>query len=147
MGSPKDVVDRGLEAWRAGDADGFASTYSDDASISAPGGMEAHGPDGARMFMAMWNEAMPDNEISIDREHVCGSVVVQEGTFSGTHTGNLMAPDGQTIPPTGRPVKAPYVDIFEIEDGRVRAERLIFDQVDLLTQLGLMPAPAAASAH
>ena len=144
MASPKEVVDRGMEAWRAHDADAFASTYNDDARISAPGGMEARGPDGARMFMAMWNQAFPDNEISIAREHECGSVLVQEGTFSGTHTGNLTTPDGQTIPPTGRTVKAPYVDVFEIENDHVAAERLYFDQVELLTQLGLMPAPAAA---
>jgi hypothetical protein len=36
-----------------------------------------------------WSEAFPDNEITIDREYIAGSVVVQECTFTGTHTGNL----------------------------------------------------------
>ena len=143
--SAKDVVERGLEAWRARDADAFAAVYTDDAVIAAPGGMELHGHDGARGFMAVWNEAFPDNDISITHRHICDSVVVEEGTFHGTHTGNLLTPDGQTIPATGRSVSAPYVDVFEIEDDRVKSERLYFDRVELLTQLGLMPEPAQAA--
>jgi hypothetical protein len=33
--------------------------------------------------------------------------------------------------------------LYEIEGDHVKSERLYFDQVELLTQLGLMPAPAA----
>ena len=146
MASAKEVTDRGLEAWRARDVDAFAATYADNASISAPGGMEARGQDGARQFFAMWNTAMPDNEITITHEVVDGSTVVQEGIYSGTHTGPMMTPDGQSIPATGRSLRAPYVDVFEIQDDHVVAERLYFDQVELLTQLGLMPAPEAAAA-
>jgi hypothetical protein len=32
--------------------------------------------------------------------------------------------------------------IYAIRDGRVSRMRLYFEQVDFLTQLGLMPAPA-----
>ena len=145
MASAKDVTDRGMEAWRARDADAFAGCYSEDASIAAPGGMELHGPDGARQFMEMWTDAVPDNEIVVLHEYVSGSVVVQEGIFKGTHTGNLTAPDGQVIPATGRSVEAGYADIFTVENDRIVDERLYYDQVELLTQLGLMPAPAAAT--
>ncbi len=144
MAGAKDVTDRGLQAWRARDVDAFCSTYAEDATITASGGMEARGRGGAREFIQGWCQAMPDNEITILHEHVCGSVVVQEGIFSGTHTGDLVSADGQVIPPSGRTVKAPYIDVFEIRDDHVVAERLYYDQVEMLTQLGLMPAPAAA---
>ena len=145
MADPKGVTDRGLQAWRSRDAEGFAACYAEDATIAAPGGVELRGPDGAKQFFAMWNEAVPDNEIAITNEYVSGSVVVQEGVFSGTHTGGLMTPTGEVIPATGRSVSAPYVDIFETDGDRITSERLYFDQVELLTQLGLMPDPAAAA--
>jgi ketosteroid isomerase-like protein len=45
-----------------------------------------------------------------------------------------------------RVISAPYVDVFEVEGDRITSERLYFDQVELLTQLGLMPETTAASA-
>lgn len=145
MASAREVVDRSLEAWRAGDADAFAACYSEDATLTGPGGMELRGRDGARQFMQGWCEAFPDNEITINNRYEAGSVLVEEGFFGGTHTGTLHSPDGQAIPATGRSLRAPYVDVFEVRGDEVVAERLYFDQVELLTQLGLMPAPAATS--
>jgi hypothetical protein len=145
MSDPKAVTDRGLQAWRARDAEAFSECYADDATIVAPGGVELRGPEGAKQFFAIWTEAAPDNDVTITHECVSGSVVVQEGVFSGTHTGSLMAPDGQVIPATGRSISAPYADIFEVEGDHVKSERLYFDQVGLLTQLGLMPEPAVAA--
>lgn len=146
MAGAKEVTDRGLEAWRARDIDAFVAIYAENATITAPGGMEAHGQEGARQFITMWNEGLPDNEIVITNEVVAGSTVVQEGIFRGTHTGTLVTPDGQSIPATGRSLSAPYADVFEIQGDQVVAERLYFDQVELLIQLGLMPAPEAAPA-
>jgi hypothetical protein len=145
MAGAEDVIRRGLEAWRARDADAFAASYSDDAAIRAPGGLELQGKEGARAFMGVWAEAFPDNEIRIEHEYVDGSVVVQEGTFSGTHTGNLTTPDGQVIPPTGRSVKATYADVFVVEGDLVVSDTLYFDRLELLTQLGVVPEPAAAA--
>ena len=145
MTDPKSVTDRGLVAWRARDPEAFASCYAADATIGGPGGMELQGPEGAKQFFAIWAQGVPDNEITITREHVCGSVVVQEGIFSGTHTGDLMTPGGDVIPATGRSLKASYADVFEIDGDHITSERLYYDQVELLIQLGLMPAPAASA--
>jgi steroid delta-isomerase-like uncharacterized protein len=146
MGNPQEVADRSLQAWRSGGAEAFVACYTDDASITAPGGTQLHGHDGVRQFYSMWNEAVPDNEISIERDYVSGSVIVQEGVFSGTHTGNLATPDGQVIPATGRSLRVPYAEVLETEGDQIAASRLYFDQVELMTQLGLMPAPEAAAA-
>src|SRR6266487_3066425 len=137
MASAKELIERGLEAWRERDADAFSALYAEDAVFIGPGGMELHGPEGARQFMGIWTEAVPDNEITIDHEYTCGdSVVVQEGTFSGTHTGNLVSPDGEVIPPTGRSLKAKYADVFELDGELIKSERIYYDQVEMLTQLG-----------
>ena len=145
MASAKEVVDRALQAWRARDANALAQCYATDAVLAASGGIEAQGPEGARMFFTAWSEAFPDNELTIDREYIAGSVLVQEGTFTGTHTGNLVAPDDTVIPPTGRRLSGPYVDIFVVEDGLITSDRLYHDRLDMLEQLGLIPEPATGS--
>jgi steroid delta-isomerase-like uncharacterized protein len=145
MGNPSEVAERGLQAWRSRDVEAFAATFSEGATLTAPGGTQLEGRDGVRQFYGMWNEAVPDNEITIDRRHSCGSVVVEQGVFSGTHTGNLTTPDGQTIPATGRSLSVPYAEVFDIEGDQVASTRLYFDQVEMLTQLGLMPAAEAVA--
>lgn len=102
MAAANEVLERSLVAWRARDADAFVECFAEDAVITAPGGVELRGADGARQFMNSWVDAMPDNEVEIKHEHLAGPVVVQEAIFPGTHTGNLVSPDGQVIPPTGR---------------------------------------------
>ncbi len=146
MGDPSDVAERGLQAWRSRDVEAFAATFAEDATLTAPGGVQLRGRDGASQFYSVWNDAVPDNDINIERRHACGSVVVEQGVFSGTHTGDLAAPNGQVVPATGLSVSVPYVEVFDIEGGQVAATRLYFDQVELLTQLGLMPDAAAAPA-
>jgi predicted ester cyclase len=111
----------------------------------APGGVELRGRDGAKQFFAIWANGVPDNEITVTDEYVCGNVVVQQAVFSGTHTGGLMVPSGDVIPAIGRSLSAPFVDLFEVGEDQITAERLYFDQLELLTQLGLMPDAATAS--
>jgi hypothetical protein len=89
-------------------------------------------------------EGVPDTEITITDERVCGSVVVQEGVFGDTRTGSLVTPGDQVIPAPRRSLEAPCADFFEVEGGRIKSE-LYYGQVELLAQLGLMPAPAAAA--
>jgi hypothetical protein len=145
MGSAKDVVDKVLATWRARDVDAFSHCYSADAEITGPGGMRFLGRDGARQFLSAWSEAMPDNEISVANEYIAGSVVVQEAVFSGTHTGNLAAPNGLVVSPTGRQVQVPYVDILVVEGDQVASDHVYWDQAEMLTQLGLMPAEPVAA--
>ena len=97
------------------------------------------------MFLTVWSEAFRDNEITVDREYIAGSVVVQEGTFTGTHTGNLTAPDGTVIPPTGSSISGPYVDTLVVEGDLIASDRLYYDRLDIFEQLGLIPEPAADS--
>lgn len=68
----------------------------------------------------------------------------KKGVFRETRTGSLVTPGDQVIPATRRSLEAPCAAVFEVEGGRIKSE-LYYDQVELLTQLGLMPAPAAAA--
>jgi hypothetical protein len=80
---------------------------------------------------------------TVHREVVSGPWVIQESTFEGTHTGFFECPAG-IIPPTGRRVVVKCVQISRYENGLTTERRLYYDQVDLLTQLGLEPEPPLA---
>ena len=143
----EEAVDRGLKAWHERDMEAFAGCYAEDAVLAAPGGMELHGRDGARQFFAMWNQACPDNRLEITSRYVDGDVLIEEGVFHGTQTGEMMTPTGMAIPPTGRTLSGDYADVFKLGDGGlIKSERLYFDQMQLLMQLGLVSEMEGAAA-
>jgi predicted ester cyclase len=64
----------------------------------------------------------------------------------GTHTGVLQTPEGE-VPPTGRRVEIRSMVMYEARGDELVSEHLYFDQMELMTQLGLAPgAPAEAAA-
>jgi predicted ester cyclase len=133
------IADKGQDCWNARDEEGFIALYSEKAEIVAPG-FTGKGPEGLREFWALWNGAFPDNHISNRTEVAEGATAAQISTFQGTHTGPLMTADGRTIPPTGRHVVVPYVLFLTVRGGRAVRAEFMFDQLDLLGQIGLLPA-------
>ena len=83
---------------------------------------------------------MPDARLNLQSVVESGDTIAVEGTFTGTFTAPLRSPQGE-VPPTGRAINVPYADFFTVRDGRVVSHRVYYDQVQLGTQLGLMPAP------
>lgn len=65
--------------------------------------------------------------------------MIVEGIFTGTHDGTLKTPMGD-VPATHRKVKGEFIQIFELDRGLVKRDNLMYDQVQLMTQLGLAPA-------
>ena len=90
-----------------------------------------------------WVRAFPDARITVHNEVVEGEWVVQEFTFTGTHEDTLMSPAGE-IAPTHKTLNGRAVQIFRVEGETIADTRLYFDQVQVMTQLGLMPEPATA---
>jgi len=113
--------------------------------MQVPGGSPGSGPDGLEQLYAVWQEAFPDNHAEILSLLSEGHGAALEGRLTGTHTGPLRLPAGE-IPPTGRRVSLGYTLHVTEGGGRMTSYRLYFDRVDFMTQLGLMPEPAAAGA-
>lgn len=63
---------------------------------------------------------------------------IDQGDVIGTHTQPLQPPDGQSLPPTGKQVTVRSVDIATVANGKIVRHDFYFDQLDFLTQLGLM---------
>jgi limonene-1,2-epoxide hydrolase len=71
-----------------------------------------------------------------------GTCVLSENLAEGIQTGPLWTPGGD-IPATGREVGGKYVGVFELRDGRIAAQRVYFDRLSILEQLGLAPTQPA----
>jgi SnoaL-like polyketide cyclase len=69
---------------------------------------------------------------------------VQGFTFTGSHDGGTLASPAGEIPATHKTLNGRRVQIFRVEGETVADTRLYFDQVQVMTQLGLMPEPATA---
>jgi len=70
-------------------------------------------------------------------------LAVEERTSGGTHDGVLHTSSGD-VPPTGRRVSVPYVHVLRYRDGLHVSFDLVFDRLEMLEQLGLVPAAAPA---
>lgn len=90
-----------------------------------------------------WLNAFPDARLTVKNELISGDWVAQEFTFEGTHEGTLSGPAGDILA-TNRRLNGRGVQIFRVENDTVVDTRLYFDQVQIMTQLGLMPEPAPA---
>jgi steroid delta-isomerase-like uncharacterized protein len=139
----REAFEQHTEAFNSHDMDGFASTFAEDVVFRAPGGVAGEGKSACAQFYGGWLDAFPDAHVEIHDLHITCNVAVEEGTFTGTHGGVLRTPDGD-VPATGRPVTVDYIQVLHYRDGKHTSFNLMFDQVPLLEQLGLIPAQEPA---
>jgi len=137
----REAFDKETEAFNAHDIGGFSAVLTDDVVFHVPGGMSGAGKQACAEYHEGWLNAFPDAHVVIHALHISGDVAVEEGTFTGTHQGVLRTPAGD-VPPTGRHVTANYIQVVRFRDGMIAALNLMFDQLELLEQLGLVPDPA-----
>ena len=142
MGETKRAIEQSFQAWNAHNKAGWTALVNDDADIVGVAGFSGKGRELRDTFFAMWNDAFPDNKITMTSIVEDGENAAVEAMFEGTHTGPLNAPSG-VIPATRKHVKAPFMAFNKVRDGKITQFHVMFDQVELLTQLGLMPVPAA----
>jgi predicted ester cyclase len=138
---------RSNAAFNAHDVDALASL--DDAnvvlSIPSPNGRsELRGRDASRQYNQSWFTAFPDAKTTITNEVIGEDSIVVEGIFQGTNTGTWKTAEAE-MPATGKTLKGHYALVNTVKNGQIVTSTLYFDQVELMTQLGLMPAPAAAA--
>jgi ketosteroid isomerase-like protein len=143
MTSTKQILERNLSTYNAHDLDAYLANQTPDVQVILPDGTTLRGRDQlGQNTQATWT-AFPDGTLAFGEQVFGGDAAAVETVLTGTHTGPLRTPAG-TIPPTGRPVRLRFLSILRIRDGRVASEHVYSNQLDILTQLGLAPAPASA---
>ena len=140
----REAFEKGTEAYNAHDIDGFAEVLADDVAFRAPGGLGGQGRAACAEFYRSWFESFPDAHVEVNKLYIIDDVAVEEGTFTGTHNGVLRSPTGD-IPPTARPVVVDYIHVLRFRDGKHVSFDLMFDRLQMLEQLGLVPSPTPAT--
>jgi predicted ester cyclase len=120
-----------MSVWASKLAPGFAADYPGGSGLNAQG---------ARLFNESFFPAFSDLRFEVQRTLVAGDSVIIEWRAGGTHDGPLTSPTGQTIPPTYRKGAIAGVLVADVKDGQITRERTYWDQMELLGQLGLIPA-------
>ena len=143
MGDALRVARADVEAFNAHDESRIRQLNAANAIFEGPGDVRVEGREASTQYAMAWLNAFPDARLKVHNEMEAGDWVVQEFTFEGTHTSTLATPAGD-IPATNRHLIGRGVQILRIEGGTVAETRLYYDQVQLMTQLGLMPEPATA---
>ncbi len=105
--------------------------------VPLPG--QGPGRDGLAGALTMMFTAFPDLRWTIDDMLVEDDRVLGVSTWTGTHQGDFMG-----IPATGRTVTVSAWTVDRYRDSIFVESRMLMDVAGLLTQLGVLPAPASA---
>jgi steroid delta-isomerase-like uncharacterized protein len=99
--------------------------------LGRPGNRE-----GMREAGAMIRAAFPDWHSDLGFFVEEGDLVVENFTASGTQQGEILG-----VPPSGRTVILPGINIWRVRDGRIVERWGQLDDLGLMRQLGLIPQP------
>lgn len=98
------------------------------------------GEQGVQQFLQGWATTFPDSNVETTTVIADDNAVAMEFTGRGSQTGPLQTPTGE-IPPTGRRVEVPFVQVLKLQSGKITEARLYFDVAGMLQQLGIMLQP------
>jgi steroid delta-isomerase-like uncharacterized protein len=143
METNKDLLDRYVEQYNAGDLDACMELYAEDASQRMHDGV-FEGIDAIAERLARDLTAFPDAKYVVTSFFAEGDKFGDEWTFTGTNTGPLRLPDGSEIPATGKPVEIKGMEYVEVSGGKIVVDNLYYDFLAAVAQLGLVPEGTAA---
>ncbi|HSD23254.1 MAG TPA: ester cyclase [Solirubrobacterales bacterium] len=102
---------------------------------------EVHdGPGEVSAYFEETRRAFPDQRNELVALHHSDDAVLVEAIIRGTHRGPL-----RSLPPTGREFELRILAMFVFEEDRLLCERVYFDQLTVLEQLGIARDPTSLS--
>ena len=96
------------------------------------------GPEEVAGYFEESRRAFPDQRNELLTLHHSDDAVLVEAIVRGTHTGPL-----RSVPPTGREFESRILAMFLFEKDRLVCERVYFDQLTVLEQLGIARDPTS----
>ena len=128
------------EGWGRGRVDLVDDLYSHAYVTHALGPDFAPTREGLKMFTGAFREGFPDLSCAVEDVIAEGDRVAGRLSLRGTHRGTLLG-----IPATGKQVVVSVMVIARFDEaGKWVEDWANWDQVGMLQQLGVIPAPAAA---
>jgi steroid delta-isomerase-like uncharacterized protein len=102
---------------------------------------KVHGAEGARKMFAAYFEAFPDLRYEPETLTASGDTVFAQVVLSGTHQGAFAG-----IPPTNKKVAWHACTVVQLRNGKAIHARTYADNISLMRQLGVLPAPKTTTA-
>jgi predicted ester cyclase len=143
MATAREVSDRLTDLINARDAEGIGALFAEEAKFTEPAG-EFKGRQAIVEYWRVMFDAFPDVQVRDDLKADVGDSAMNEWSAGGTHSGPWETPEG-SIPPTGRRVTFRGCDIVAVRDGLIYDHRAYYDQLGIMTQLGLVSEGALAT--
>jgi steroid delta-isomerase-like uncharacterized protein len=140
MSKATDFVNTWMDAVNRGDLEALVAMCHPDAIHTNVEGT-FRGPQGVRDLFGTIVDATSERGVQINNVVESGDTVVVEFVFRFKNTGAFVTPQ-TTIPATGKTVSLASIAVYELREGKLAGSRGMYDRLDLLTQLGLMGAPA-----
>lgn len=139
----KEIVRRYQDAYNSGNLDVLNELLAPDWKTQAfPCELLEQTVENVKAVHRMVLEAFPDLHYTTHELVAEGDVVVQSWTVRGTHKGDLAG-----LAPTGKPMVAGGLSLFEIRDGRIVRHEAQTDTMPFLIQCGVVPPELGAFAH
>jgi uncharacterized protein (TIGR02246 family) len=132
----QEITDGLTAAFNAHDFEKAASFFSPRAIYVCPGGV-AEGREEIASYFALYLEGFPDIALTPHSKAVAGDLVVMEWTVTSTHAGPFLLPGGEVAQPTGRHIVVRGCDFRTMDDGLIATQRVYYDQLEMLTQIGV----------
>jgi steroid delta-isomerase-like uncharacterized protein len=101
---------------------------------------QPEGPEGIKAVVSMFRAGMPDLRVVIEDVIAEGDKVMMRYRIEGTHEGELFG-----VPPTGRRVSIESITVERVSGGKIREHWRVTDTLDMMQQLGAIPAPEHAA--
>ncbi|HSW58353.1 MAG TPA: ester cyclase [Dehalococcoidales bacterium] len=129
------------DAWNSQNWEVFRKRHSEDTSVFWPGqsdptrGRHNHEAESREFF-----KIFPDNHVENNPYKVSfgeGDWTCTIADFTGTMKGPMKGSDGKSIPPTNKSFKVEFCTVAHWKNGEIVSERLFYDLVGLMKQIGL----------
>jgi predicted ester cyclase len=135
----KTIIRKGIERWNAHDREGFLTIIDEKiVFFDQPTGHQLVGREEfGKGFYDLWLEAYPDNELKDPILIAEGEFVCLQARFVGTNTGVFHGPELE-MPPTDKPIDAPFVFIAEVRDDKVKRVWHYYDRLLAFEQEGVL---------
>jgi steroid delta-isomerase-like uncharacterized protein len=132
------VVREHMESENEHDFDTTIATFGHPRYEIVPTGDVYDGEAEVRRYFAETRTAFPDQRNELIALHHAGDAVIVEFDLLGTHLGPL-----RSLPPTGRSFRARVCALFIFVGEGIVCERVYFDQLTILRQLGIARDPSS----
>ncbi|WP_447987178.1 ester cyclase [Nitrospira sp. Nam74] len=130
------------DAWNNQDWETFNKRHTADTAVYWPGQPKpTRGRDNHRTESIEFFKTFPDNHIDNRPYKVLfgqGDWTCSIARFTGTMKGPMKGPDGREIPPTNKCFEVEFCTVARWKDGEIVEEKLFYDQVGLMKQIGAM---------